>query len=154
MICTKFEWNWPVDSEEDFFHYNHIPVVAPPVPRGPWFEQTWIYVISKSFLVIWALLTQRILRRFLIDPVPFLWLSPLWRGAGPLSEQFRTSFTQGCFVLSFIEIFLLVLEKEIFKNFQYILTLLLLSPLAQVRCSSFTQFKTSLSPRNISAKSG
>jgi hypothetical protein len=24
-------------------------IVAPPDPQGPWFEQTWIYIISKSF---------------------------------------------------------------------------------------------------------
>jgi hypothetical protein len=26
-----------------------FPIVAPPNPRGPWFEQTWIYIMSKSF---------------------------------------------------------------------------------------------------------
>jgi hypothetical protein len=27
------------------------PIVAPPDPRGPWFEQTWICTISASFYV-------------------------------------------------------------------------------------------------------
>jgi hypothetical protein len=26
-------------------------IVAPPYPRGAWFEQTWIYIISESFHV-------------------------------------------------------------------------------------------------------
>jgi hypothetical protein len=34
-------------------------------------------------------------KRFLNDPIPFLWLSPLWRGPGPLLEQTWTPFTQG-----------------------------------------------------------
>jgi hypothetical protein len=28
-----------------------FPIVVPPDPRGPWFEQTWIYIISESFNV-------------------------------------------------------------------------------------------------------
>jgi hypothetical protein len=28
-----------------------FPIVAPPKPWGPWFEQTWIYIISESFHV-------------------------------------------------------------------------------------------------------
>jgi hypothetical protein len=32
-------------------------------------------------------------RKFLNDPTPFLRLSPLWRGPGPLFEQFRISIT-------------------------------------------------------------
>jgi hypothetical protein len=44
----------------------------------------------------------------------FLRLSPLWRGPGPLIEQFRFPFTQGWCMLSLIEIGLLVLEKKIF----------------------------------------
>ena len=44
----------------------------------------------------------------------FLWLSPLWREAGPLFEQTWIPFTQGWFVLSLIEMVLLVLQKKIF----------------------------------------
>ena len=46
----------------------------------------------------------------------FLWLSPLWRGPGPLFEQFTISFTQGWFMPSLIEFGLLVQEKKIFFN--------------------------------------
>jgi hypothetical protein len=48
----------------------------------------------------------------------FLWLSPLWRGPGPLFEQNWIPFTQRWFVPSLIDFGRLVLEKKIFfKNF-------------------------------------
>jgi hypothetical protein len=28
-----------------------FPIVVPPDPRGPWFKETWIYIISESFHV-------------------------------------------------------------------------------------------------------
>jgi hypothetical protein len=60
MIGTKFDWNWPAGSREEVFFFNIntseyqvFPIVAPPKPRGPWFEETWIYmyIISESFYV-------------------------------------------------------------------------------------------------------
>jgi hypothetical protein len=45
----------------------------------------------------------------------FLWLSPLWRGAGPFLVQFKMPFTQGWFPPSFIEIGVLILEKIFFQ---------------------------------------
>jgi hypothetical protein len=68
-----------------------------------------------------------------------LWLSPLWRGPGPLFEQKWILFTKGKFVLSLIEFGWLVLEKKIFKNFQCIFTLSLLSPLGEGQSHSFEQ---------------
>jgi hypothetical protein len=56
----------------------------------------------------------------------FLWLFPLRRGNVQLWILLNT---QGWFVPSLIEIGLLALEKIFFFNFQYIFTLLLLSPL-------------------------
>jgi hypothetical protein len=52
-----------------------------------------------------------------------------------------------------IEIGLLVLEK-IFKNFQCIFTLLLLSPLGKEQSPSFEQFRIPSPSRMICAKSG
>ena len=46
---------------------------------------------------------------------------------------------QGCFVPCFVEIGPLVLEKEIFKYFQYNFTISLLSPLGEERGPSFKQ---------------
>ena len=45
------------------------------------------------------------------------WLSPLRKGLGPSFEQTWIPFTKGCFVLSLVEIGLVVLEKKIFKIF-------------------------------------
>jgi hypothetical protein len=66
-----------------------------------------------------------------------LWLSTLWRGPGPLFEQTWIPFIQGWFVPSMIEFGLLVLK--IFKNFQCIFTLSLLSPLEEGKSPSFEQ---------------
>jgi hypothetical protein len=48
-----------------------------------------------------------------------LWLSNLWRGPGPLLEQFKIPFTQGWFVPSLTEIGLLVLEKIFFFRYKH-----------------------------------
>ena len=61
---------------------------------------------------------------------------PLEKEQGPLSDQTRISFTQGCFVLSLVEIGSVVLEK-IFKFCRYIFILSLLSPLIKERGPSF-----------------
>jgi hypothetical protein len=119
--------------------------VAPPDPRGPWCEEFWIYIISESFHVNMTYSGSVILEKKIFKwPHPiyaFLRLSPLWRGPGPLFEQFRIPFTQGWFMSSLIEIGLLVLEKKIFKNFQCIFTLLWLSPLREGQSPSFEQFR-------------
>jgi hypothetical protein len=62
----------------------------PPPPPGPWCEQFWIYITSQSFHVNMTWFWRR---RFLNDPTPFLQLSPLWRGPGPIFEQFRIPIT-------------------------------------------------------------
>jgi hypothetical protein len=92
-----------------------FPIVAPPDPRGPWFEQFWIYIISESFHVNITDSGSVVLEKKIFKwPNPifaFLWLSPLWRGPSPLFEHCRVPFTQGWFMPSLIEIGQLVLEK-------------------------------------------
>jgi hypothetical protein len=95
-----------------------FPIVAPPDPWGPWSVQFWIYIISESFHVNMTYSGSVFLEKKIFKwPNPifaFLRLSPLWRGPGPLFEQFRFPFTQGWSKLSLIEIGLLVLKKKIF----------------------------------------
>jgi hypothetical protein len=149
MICTKFDWNWPAGSGERFFAINTwntvFPIVAPSDPRGLWCEQFWIYIISESFHVNMTYSGLIVLENNIFKwPHPilaFLWLSPLWREPDPLFELFRILFTQRWFVQSLIEIGRLVLEK-IFKNVQYIFTLLLLSPLGRKQSPSFVQSRS------------
>jgi hypothetical protein len=97
-----------------------FPIVAPSDPRGPWFQETWIYIISQSFHVNMTYSGSVFLEKKIFKwPHPifaFLWLSPLWRGPGPFFEQFRVPFTQEWFMPSLIEIGLLVLEKKIYFN--------------------------------------
>ena len=97
-----------------------FPIVAPPDPRGSWCEQFWFHIILESFHVIMTYSGSVVLEKKIFQwPYPifaFLWLSPLWRGPGPLFEKFRISFTHGWLMPSLIEIGLLVLEKNIFFN--------------------------------------
>jgi hypothetical protein len=121
-------------------HSMRRKIVAPPDPRGPRCEQFWIYIISGSFHVNMTYSGSLVLEKIFKWPHPIfalLWLSPLWRGSGPLFAQFRIPFTQGWFMPSLIEIGQLVLEKKIFKNFQCIFTLLWLSPLGEGQSPSF-----------------
>ena len=66
-------------------------------------------------------------------------LSPFEKGWGPSFEQNWIYITRGCFVRSLLEISPVVLEKKIFEFCQYILTLLLLSPLGKGHGPSFDQ---------------
>jgi hypothetical protein len=122
-----------------------FPIVAPPDPRGPWCVQFWIYIISESSHVNMTYSGAVVLEKKIFKwPHPifaFLWLSPLWRETGPLHEQFRIPISYGWFVPILIEIGPLVVEKKIFKKFQCIFTLLLLSPLGERQSPSFEQFR-------------
>jgi hypothetical protein len=66
-------------------------------------------------------------------------LSPLGEELFPLFKQTWIPFTKVYFVFSLIKFGLLVLEKKILKNFQYIFTLSLLSPLGERLSPSFEQ---------------
>jgi hypothetical protein len=97
-----------------------FPIVAPSDPRGPRFQETWIYIISERFHVNMTYSGSVVLEEKISKwPNPifaFLWLSPLWRGLGPFFEQFRVPFTQGWFMPSLIEICQLVLKNKILFN--------------------------------------
>jgi hypothetical protein len=125
-----------------FFNINIseycFPYCGPHDPWRPWFQETWIYIISESFHINMTYSGSVVLEKIFkwSNPIfAFLRLSPLWRRPGPSFEQFRIAFTQGWFIPSLIEIGLLVLE--ILKNFQCIFTLLQLSPLGEGQPPSF-----------------
>jgi hypothetical protein len=71
-------------------------IVAPPNPRGPLFEQTWIYIISESFHVNMTSSRSMVRERKIFKwPHPiFVIISPLKR-TWPFLKQFRIPFTQG-----------------------------------------------------------
>jgi hypothetical protein len=102
MIYTKFNWNWPAGSGEDFFfQYKHVnmgfPIVAPPDPRGPWFVQTWIFIIPESFLVNMSSSGSVVCEKKILKwPHPifaFLWLFPFWKRSGTWLVQIWILFT-------------------------------------------------------------
>ena len=50
-----------------------FPIVAPSDPRGPWFVQTWIYIISESFHVNMSFSGSVVLEKKIFEwPTPFL----------------------------------------------------------------------------------
>jgi hypothetical protein len=52
-----------------------FPTVAPPNPRGPWFVQTWIYIIQESFHVNMKSSSSVALKKKIFKwPHPFLHL--------------------------------------------------------------------------------
>jgi hypothetical protein len=58
-----------------------------------------LYIISESSHVNMTISGSVVLEKIFKWPIPFLhfsgflWLSPLWRGPGPLFEQFRIPVT-------------------------------------------------------------
>ena len=62
------------------------------------FEQTWIPFTQQWLVPSLVNISPMVLEKIFKWPNPiftFLWLSPLWRGPGPLFEQTWISFTQG-----------------------------------------------------------
>jgi hypothetical protein len=85
-----------------------------------------------------------------------LWLSPLWRGPGPLFEQTWIPFIQGWFVPSLIDFGPLVLEKTFFlkkKNSVYFHSFAIISSWRGTIPFLWTNFNP-LPPRMSYAKSG
>jgi hypothetical protein len=61
-----------------------FPIVVPPDPRGPWFVQTWIYIISERFHVNMSSSSSVVLEKKIFKwPHPrfciFVIISPLKR---------------------------------------------------------------------------
>jgi hypothetical protein len=98
IICTKFDWIWPAGSREEHFFLNFSAFLL--------FH--YYLPLEKAIPFIWTNLNLLHLRMISakIGPVvleekcfkwphpifTFLWLSPLWRGPGPLFEQTWISF--------------------------------------------------------------
>jgi hypothetical protein len=117
--------------------------IISPWERGcPSFVQFWIPFAQGCFVPSLVKIGPVVLEKKIFKwphPIFGLWLFPLWKGPGPWFVQFWIPFTKGWFVPSLIEIGLLVLKK-IFKSFQWIFTLSLLSPLGEGGCLSFVHF--------------
>jgi hypothetical protein len=123
---------------EIFFQYQ-ICISFPFAPsdlRGQLFQPTSLNCsMSECFHVKFSFSGFIVLKnkifKWLHPFLTFLYLSPLWRAPGPSFEQTRNSLHPRINCTKFDWIGLLVLEKKIFKNFQCIFTLSLLSPLVE-----------------------
>jgi hypothetical protein len=56
-----------------------FPIVVQPDPQEPWFEQTWIYIISENFQENMSSSSQVILEKIFKWPHIFVIISPLKR---------------------------------------------------------------------------
>jgi hypothetical protein len=83
------------------------------------------YQVNMSQTYFYSVVLEKI---FIMTPIPFLQLSPLWKGHGPSFEEFRIPFTHGWFMPCLIEISLLVPEKKIFENCPCIFSFVIISP--------------------------
>jgi hypothetical protein len=103
MICTKFYWNWPAGSGEDFFQYKHIEIwfsllwhLPTPGDHGLYKLESTLYQKAKIHVNMSSSGSVVLEKKIFKWPHPifaFLWLSLLWMGPGPWFEQFWIPFT-------------------------------------------------------------
>ena len=108
----RFLKMFPINS-----HVKHwSPIVAPPYPWGPWFEQTIIYTMSESFHIRFIFSGPVVLEKKIFKwPHPifaFSWLYTLGRGHGPSFEQTLIPFTQEYSVPRLVDSGPVVLDKK------------------------------------------
>jgi hypothetical protein len=111
--------------------------------------------LKDDLFRVWLKLAQWFCRSFK-RPHPIFtcsWLSPLWRGPGPLFEQIWFSFTKRWFVWSLIEFGQLVLEMIYKKNSVYFYSFAIISPWRSAVPFAWTNLNP-LHPSMICAKSG
>ena len=103
-ICTKFDWIWPAGSEENILKHLSVFLLSHyylPLEKGYPLHLNKLgsppgsprMICAKSGKIGPVVLKKRIFKW----PHPiftFLWLSPLWRGPGPLFEQTWILFIQ------------------------------------------------------------
>ena len=93
MICTMFDWKWPAGSGEDLFfnmscNYHGFPIMAPPDPRVPWFEEIWIYIMSESFHVNMTFSSSVV-----HEKTNFKWPHPIFVIISPLKRNWSFIWT-------------------------------------------------------------
>ena len=50
MLCAKFSWNWPSGSgKKDFLNFGNFVIILK--RAGPSFEQTWVFITLKCFVL-------------------------------------------------------------------------------------------------------
>jgi hypothetical protein len=120
-VSAKFDWIGQMFHFKDSFQYTNekIELLCPP----PWPSGTIIcsslnlhHVIKLSckYQLFWVSGSQGKKNSMTLPNFRIFMIISLWRGPGPLFEQFRIPFTQGWFVPSLTEIGMLVLEEKIF----------------------------------------
>ena len=159
----KNAWNWPSGSgEEDFKFcwYNSAILLLFPLRKrqSPTFEQTWIPITQGCFVLTWLKLAQWFWRRLFKNVsmyFPYFAIIFPWKREEPFIWKKTWIFFTERVVPSLLGIDPVVLEKKIFKFYQYILTPSLLSPLGKGYGWSFIWVNLNpLHPRMLCAKFG
>jgi hypothetical protein len=103
IICTKFDSVWPTGSGVDFskfsVHFQSFAIISPWRGAIPflWINLNPLHpkMILPSLVKIGPMVLEKRIFKWPYPIFTFLWLSPLWRGPGPLFEQSWIPFTQG-----------------------------------------------------------
>ena len=111
--------------------------------RGPSFEQAWIPSIQGCSVLcsveIGPVVLEKNMFKYFQYNFIFSLLSFLGKGRGPSFEQTSIPLPKDAFLPSLVQIGQTVLEKKIFKYFQYNFTILPLCPLGERLGPSFKQ---------------
>ena len=125
MLYTKFGWNWPCSSQVEIFknilHIFSLLCYYLPLRKGvhgPLFVKIWIPSTQGCFVPNLVEIVPIVLKRGFLNIFQYNFtislLSPLWKRRGPSFEQSWISSTQGCFVVSLVEI-----DRVVLKIFKY-----------------------------------
>jgi hypothetical protein len=140
-------WFWRVVFNINTYNYG-FPYCGPSQTPGDHdLNKTESTLYQKAFMFNMTYSGSVVLEKVFKWPHPIfalLWLSPLWRGPGPLFEQYRIPYTHGWFVPSLIEIGLLILLEKIFFTINMQTWFTLLWPLPAPGDHNTNKFESSL----------
>jgi hypothetical protein len=125
-------------------HVNMLfPIKAPYDPRGPWFEQTWIYIISESFHINMSSSGSVVLEKKIFKwTTRFLYFCdylPFEEDLSHYANKLEFALPKDHFCQVWLNLAQWFWRRRFFFNFQCVFTLFLLSPLGEGYTPSFKQ---------------
>ena len=116
ILCGKFGWTWPNGSGEE--NCWMLSIISPLGRAWPFFGTNLNHLnprmLCAKFDWKWSSGSEKKILKCSQCIFTISQLLPLWEGCGPFFEQCWISFTQKCFVPSFVEVGQVVLEKKFF----------------------------------------
>ena len=99
MLCAKFDWNWSNGSREEDFKISSMLFHLPLEKRVLHLNKLESPSPKDALCQVWLKLAQ------------YFIIISLWKRAGSFIWTNLNPITQGCYVLSLVEIGTMVLEK-------------------------------------------